>query len=131
MTAVEQGVTIAEQFEATVHFLTVVDVRAEVSASTVEQITDNRTNILEKAAEDTLNKATSQAKAADVPYERSIFEGIPHDAITDYSAEHDIDLIVIGATGKSGIKENLLGSTTDRVAQSADTSVLIIRSELS
>lgn len=42
-------------------------------------------------------------------------------------AEHDVDLIVMGATGQSGLKEHLLGSTADRVTQSVDVSVLIAR----
>ncbi len=127
MEAVEQGVTIADQFEGTVHFLNVVDVGTEMAASGVGNIAEELSESLEKMAEDALNEAESRAGDADVSYERVILEGVPHEAIVEYSAEHDIELIVIGATGQSGLKEHLLGSTTDRVAQSAETSVLIAR----
>lgn len=126
--AVDQGVAIARQFETTVHFLYVVDVGTEMSASAVGDIADDLTTTLEDMAADALNTAESQAEEAGVQYERTILEGVPHEAILDYSTDHDIDLIVMGETGQSGLKEHLLGNTTDRVAQSAEPSVLIARS---
>lgn len=45
-------------------------------------------------------------------------DGVPHD---------DIDLVVLGVTGRSGVAERLLWSTTDRVARSVDATVLIAR----
>lgn len=125
--AVDQGVAIARRFEATVHFLHVVDVGVEMSASGVRTIADDLQETLEDVAEDALDAAESKAREVGVSYERAVLEGDPHEAILDYDKKHDIDLIVIGAGGHSGLKEHLLGSTTDRVAQSADTSVLIAR----
>lgn len=126
--AVEQGVAIAERFEGTVHFLNVVDVGTEMSASGVGHIAKELSESLETMAEEALTEATSRAEDEDVSHERAILEGVPHEAIDEYSAEQDVDLVVMGATGQSGLKEHLLGSTTDRVSQSVDTSVLIARS---
>lgn len=126
--AINQGVTIAEGIDATVHFLYVVDIGTEMSASGVGTIADELTETLSEEADRTLDEATAQADEAGVTSERVTLEGIPHEAITEYSTEHEIDLIVIGASGRSGIKEHLLGSTTDRVIRTADTSVLVARS---
>ncbi len=60
-------------------------------------------------------------------FDRATLEGVPHEAIADYVAEHDADLVVMGASGRSGLKEHLLGSTADRVVRSVDTSVLLAR----
>lgn len=125
--AVDQGVELAAEFDATVHFLHVVDVGTEMSASAVGNIADDLTTTLEQMATDALDSATTQAEAAGVPYERAIFEGFPHEAIVEYSTDHDIDLIVMGASGRSGITEQLLGSTAERVTRAVDTSVLIAR----
>lgn len=127
MIAVEQGVAVARQFDATVHFCYVVDVGTEMASSAEGTIATQLTETLDRMAHDALDAAESQADDAEVPTERVALEGIPHETITDYSADHEIDLIVMGSTGQSGIKEHLLGSTTDRVAQSVDTSVLIAR----
>ncbi|WP_276324460.1 universal stress protein [Dethiobacter alkaliphilus] len=42
-------------------------------------------------------------------------------------AENGYDLIVLGASVEWGIKEYITGMVTDRVAEQANTSVLIVR----
>lgn len=123
--AVEQGISIAKHREATVHFLHVVDVGTEMATSGM--ITKELTETLKQDAEDALDAAVTQATEADVTYERVVLEGVPHEVIAQYSTEHDIDLIVMGASGRSGLKEHLLGSTTDRVIRIVDISVLLAR----
>jgi nucleotide-binding universal stress UspA family protein len=49
------------------------------------------------------------------------------DSIVNYSADKDIDLIVIGTRGRSGIKRLLLGSVAKGVVQCADCPVLLVR----
>jgi nucleotide-binding universal stress UspA family protein len=49
------------------------------------------------------------------------------DQICDYSAKHDVDLIVIGSHGRSGIIKALLGSVSHAVANSAPCAVTIVR----
>lgn len=124
---VEQGVSIAESHGATVHFLHVIDVGTEMSASGVGTIADELTETLEQEADEALDEATAQANEAGVNNERVLLEGVPHESIAEYSTEHDVDLIVMGASGQSGLKEHLLGSTTDRVIRSVETSVLLAR----
>lgn len=128
LVAVDQGVELAKNLDGRVHFLYVVDVGTEMSASGVGTIADDLTETFEDIAEEALRDAEARAEDAGIQYERAILEGIPHEAIEVYSRENEIDLIVIGTSGHSGLKEDLLGSTTDRVAQSAETSVLIARS---
>lgn len=125
--AVGHGVALADRFDATVHFLYVVDVGTEMSASAVGDIADELTNTLESMANDALESATTRAEEAGATYDETILEGVPHDAIAEYSTDHNINLIIMGASGQSGITERLLGSTTDRVTRSVDTSVLIAR----
>ena len=48
-------------------------------------------------------------------------------AICDYAREHDIDLIVMGATGRGGVSRLLVGSTAERVARHAPCAVLLAR----
>ncbi|NHN41121.1 universal stress protein [Halorubellus sp. JP-L1] len=125
--AVDEAVALAATANARVHFLHVVDVGTEMSASAVGTIADDLTETLESVADDALDDAVAVAEEADVRYERETLEGVPHEAIEAYGREHDVDLIVVGTSGHSGLKEDLLGSTTDRVVQSADSSVLVAR----
>lgn len=125
--AVDQGVAIAASQGATVDFLHVIDVGTEMSASGVGTIAEELTETLEGEAEEALDAAVARAESEGVDYERTVLEGVPHEAIADYGSERDVDLIVMGASGRSGLREHLLGSTADRVVRSVDTSVLLAR----
>lgn len=52
--------------------------------------------------------------------------GVPYDLIINYAEENDVDLIVIGSKGTSGVR-NMLGSVTRKVAIGSQKSVLIVR----
>jgi len=47
--------------------------------------------------------------------------------IVDYALKKNIDLIVIGNKGHSGLWGNLLGHTPDKISENAHCSVLIVR----
>lgn len=55
-----------------------------------------------------------------------VLEGEPHDEITRYAEEKDIDLIVLGIRGQGLVESLLVGSTTDRVARRAPCPVLSV-----
>jgi len=58
---------------------------------------------------------------------RKLVEGRPSDKIIEVAKEDNVDLIVLGHRGQSGIKELVLGSVSDRVAHGAKCAVLIIK----
>ncbi|MFD1564923.1 universal stress protein [Haloarchaeobius amylolyticus] len=125
--AVEQAVEIADAEAATVHFLHLIDVRTEMSAGASGSIAPQLTETLEEEADSALEEAANRAELADMSYERLTREGEPYEVIAAYCDDETVDLVVIGASGRSGVKERLLGSTTDRVVRTVDTSVLIAR----
>ncbi|MFB6198584.1 MAG: universal stress protein [Halobacteriaceae archaeon] len=127
LTAVDQGITIATRFDANLHFLYVVNIETEMGAAAVGEIAGELTESLEEMAVRALDEAESRTEGIDVSVERHIVEGVPSESIVNFGARNDVDLIVIGATGNARLTEEILGSTTDRVAQSANASVLIAR----
>jgi len=58
-----------------------------------------------------------------------VIDGGPAYALLDYAEDHQTDLIVMGAVGKSAIKRVALGSVSDSVANRASCSVLVVRSQ--
>ena len=52
--------------------------------------------------------------------------GKPAQAILEYAIDHDVDQIVVGSHGRSGIKRTLLGSVAETVARRAPIPVTII-----
>ncbi len=65
--------------------------------------------------------------AKGVSIEPDVQSGVPYEQIVKDAAEKRIDLIVMAARGKTGIKEHLLGGTADRVIRHAAWDVLIVR----
>lgn len=55
-----------------------------------------------------------------------IKEGSPAKSILEVAKEEDVDLIVMGSSGKSGFDRFIMGSVADKVVNSAKCAVLII-----
>lgn len=47
--------------------------------------------------------------------------------ISELAKEHDVDLIIMGSHGASGLKEALVGSNTEKVVRHSDIPVLVIK----
>ena len=62
----------------------------------------------------------------DVEIRTLVKEGSTAKAILETIEEEDIDLVVIGSSGKSGIDKFLMGSVADKVVKSAKCCVLVI-----
>lgn len=53
--------------------------------------------------------------------------GHPTDVIVRMAQEHDVDLIVMGTHGRSGLPHLLMGSVAEKVVRLAPCSVLVVR----
>ena len=60
-------------------------------------------------------------------YEERFVEGIPVSAILSVAAEEKVDLIVMGTTGRSGLKRLILGSVAEEVTRRAPCPVLTVK----
>lgn len=78
-------------------------------------------------------EATAYVKEAGkkegVEVEPVIIEGDPGDAIVEFAGKNDIDLIVIGTQGKTGVQRFLLGSVAENVVRHSKKAVLVVRGE--
>jgi len=62
-----------------------------------------------------------------VPLEVKVAYGDPVDELLDFAVREEIDVIVIGSTGKGFLKRKVLGSVSDRVVRNARCSVYVVR----
>lgn len=119
--AVELGATIAAHHEGAVHLLFVVEQQSlgfeTLSTAAVEK--------LEADAEDRLSDAAAiaeQQTAAEIT--TAVVYGSVRSEIRSYSGTKDVDLIVMGTHGRTGLDQQLLGSITERVLRTAPVPVL-------
>ncbi|MFC7076736.1 universal stress protein [Haloarcula halophila] len=130
--AVDHAVDLAEKYGAELHALYVVDVNAVNFGLGTEQVDRIRqgnfgemTELKEKADEAT-GAVTSVAADHGVEVREEVRVGTPHDVIAGYADSNDIDLVVMGSHGRSGVRRALLGSVTERVLRSTHVPVLVV-----
>ncbi|PSP63029.1 stress response protein [Halobacteriales archaeon QH_7_66_37] len=83
---------------------------------------------LEQEGQVALNEVEQLAR--DVPVEVTRIEGSPAREIVSYAEDNDVDVIVMGTHGRSGVDRLLLGSVAERVVRSSSVPVLTIRVEV-
>jgi nucleotide-binding universal stress UspA family protein len=62
-----------------------------------------------------------------IPLEIKVAYGDPVDELLGFAEKEEIDVIVIGSTGKGFLKRKVLGSVSDRIVRNAKCSVYVIR----
>ena len=67
------------------------------------------------------------ASESDVPLEMIVEYGEPADKLIEFAKREQVDVIVIGSSGKGFIQRRIKGSVSHRVATGAGCSVYIVR----
>lgn len=88
------------------------------------------TMLFMKKANETLDKIADSSFLDGIPVTEIVKMDRPIHGITQVSKEHDIDLIVMGSHGSSGMEELLIGSNTEKVVRNSDTPVLVIKKDI-
>jgi nucleotide-binding universal stress UspA family protein len=122
--AVDHAVDLAEQYDATLHVLYVIDANAY---STLEAGSDVVINALEEEGETAVQAVADRASEAGVDVVTEVVTGTVHHSIIDYAGEEGMDLIVMGTHGRRGLDRYLLGSVTEKVVRTAEVPVLTVR----
>ncbi|AMD16977.1 universal stress protein UspA [Methanobrevibacter sp. YE315] len=81
--------------------------------------------ILKERSEENL-KEFDKLIEDDLKITHVVREGSPAKAILEVAKEEDIDLIVMGSSGKSGFDRFIMGSVADKVVNSAKCAVLVV-----
>lgn len=84
---------------------------------------------LQEASQKALDELPDPDWVDGVSVVREIRVGTPFVEIVRYAKSSDVDLIVIGTHGRSGLAHVLLGSTAERVVRKAPCPVLSVRPE--
>ena len=129
--AANHSFELAQTHNAVVHLLHVVDLSSYRTYFDLdgEVISRGRvTQELRRQGEGLLQQAASLADDTDIEVVEAVKFGRPYKEILGYASEHNIDIIVMGTTGKSGVKEWFLGSVSRRVAQGAPIPVTLVSS---
>lgn len=124
--AIEHARGIAQDQDATVHVVHAVELPDRWGQTGAYPSLDFES--LRRDGPEIVNDAVETLEDAGVEAHGETFEGGPARVLPEYAAEHDIDLIVMGTHGRTGVRRVLLGSTTERTLRLADTPLLAVES---
>lgn len=121
--ALEHAVAQAQEYGATLHVLYVTNTTYAgtgfAEATTVESLRSTGSAVLDEIVEQVAERGVDVVSKQ--------LEGEPHTRIVEYSEEADIDLIVMGTHGRTGLDRYLLGSVTEKVVRTSEVPVLTVR----
>lgn len=116
---VARTVSLAEQFRADVHVLSVIQSgRGLPGPSDPQRV----------AAGEAVGEIESSIGEHGIAVETHVESGRPYDRINRFANSNAVDLIAMGTHGKSGVLSNVLGSVTERVLRTSEVPVLTVRS---
>lgn len=120
--AVEYAFHLAEETEATIHALHVVDTRlyGDSGFSTLDVVV---TDVEDRGAE-ILADVVTRGEEHGVPVETRSCHGVPDEEIATYAREIDADIVVMGFQGETHTTK--IGSTADHVLRELQRPVLTV-----
>jgi nucleotide-binding universal stress UspA family protein len=128
--AVEEALSLAKPFGATVHVVMAVDPSAAAGfadSRTAQFETSERVSQVAKCQK----SVTERAAKHDVPMQfHKIGKSDPADGILEIAQQVDADLVVVGNRGMSGVKRFVLGSVPNKISHQCACNLLIVNTEL-
>ncbi len=82
---------------------------------------------LEKNAKDDLARIVKEDVHEGVLVEQVLAFGLPSDCVIAQARKENVDLIILGTHGRTGISRLLMGSTTESVIRQAARPVLVVK----
>lgn len=120
--AVVHGATIAERFDATLHALSIVP---EGPYGNLEG--EAGREAAERDAELAVEQVEDEARRKGIETTTAVRRGVPDEEILEYADEREIDMIVMGTHGRTGLDRVLVGSVTETVVRKAEVPVVTVR----
>lgn len=121
--ATDHALLLAENFNATLHVVYVLDV-AEQSPD-IDDTAEHPE--LKAKRERALEYPAERAESAGITVTGVTMRGSPSDALVTYAGEEEIDIIVMGTHGRSGLDRLLTGSVAEHVVRHAPAPVVTVR----
>lgn len=119
------GIDVANAAGAALHVLSVVD----TASLGIDVRTDIQTGEFEGSANRIVEEATRSAEEAGVGSVSGVVEsGVSvHRAIRSYVEDHDVDAVVLGTHGRTGLDRYVLGSVAEKLVRTSPIPVLTVR----
>jgi nucleotide-binding universal stress UspA family protein len=131
--ALETAINIGKAFDSLIYLVNVIEISTvsppgwNFSQGTRKSI-DQIRNSIKTSTELQLHKIHKKYKDSGVTIKEFILEGNVVDKLLKFAHDKDVDLIIIGSKGISGISKIMtLGSTSRKISELAKCPVIMVR----
>ena len=124
--ALKYACVFARQFDAELHILHVINNAAILSPGIEGVIPSDYYQKLTEHARNELEKSPGDSLKFNGPVIRSVCEGIPFVEIVRYAKENNINMIIMGTHGRTGLMHMLIGSVAENVVRRSPCPVLTV-----
>ena len=126
MKTVDQAIKLASKLGAEVTILYVIEGNPQIGydlfaayKKTEAELENKSKKVLDKSAQPFIDKG--------IPVKTRLEKGHPADIICEIAEKEKFDYVILGSRGLGGIKEMLLGSVSNAVANCIKTNIIIIK----
>jgi len=120
--ATERAIDFAKSYGGELKVISVVDVPAEFYGEAPDAVES-----LINKAKGFVEDVKKQAETAGIRTETFVREGEAFQAITNLAGDQNVNTIIMGSHGRTGLKRLLMGSVTEKVIGHAPCPVLVVR----
>lgn len=125
--ALDYAIELAKTLQARLTLLHIIQLTpmtmGDMYGSSLEAYLEAMENEAQKHMEALLNRVHQEGLEG----ETAIVQGVPFQLIVDMAGSQDVDLIVMGTHGRTGLTHVLMGSVAERVVRLSPCPVLVTR----
>ncbi|MDR4506135.1 MAG: universal stress protein [Candidatus Scalindua sp.] len=124
--ALKYAVSFALREEALLYLLHVIDIRTfdENLDTITKQMPDDKSI---RQLREKLLECVPEEIRSDMKIEAIVVQGIPFVEIISAAKQHNVDMLVLGTHGRTGLAHIMLGSVSEKVVRKAPCPVLTVR----
>ena len=129
--ALKVAAQIAHKHNSEITLLHMLELPSQMNDAITGGATIPETILFVKKANEMLDKITEKPYLQGISVTEILKIDKTIHGISQVSKENDIDLIIMGSHGSSGVQELLIGSNTEKVVRNSDIPVLVIKKDIS
>ena len=127
--ALDYAIALADTFQARLTLLHILHLSPLAVGDMPPTIMDTYLRDLETEAQHMMQASLERVESAGLEGESVIAQGIPFQLIIDTARDRQIDLIIMGTHGRTGLTHALIGSVAEKVVRLAPCPVLVTRGQ--
>jgi nucleotide-binding universal stress UspA family protein len=129
--AIEVGAQIAKKNDCEIILIHMLELPGQMNDAIKGETSIPEIMLFKRKAEETLKNIKNRPYLAGIKITEIVRLDNAYHGVNNYIKQNNIDLIVMGSHGASGINEIFIGSNTEKVVRQSEVPVLVIKNKAS